>query len=868
MLKKWPIIFFVLSLSTPIPSLGQNSVEMPQSICPDMSDDGAENSHSNDAFATVLDAICDAVQNKNNAAVTANMIAETARVKAVAADSTAETARVKAVAADNTAETARVKAVAADNTAETARVKAENKQNFAKFVQGEVLKTKIIFDNLLSENSQFVNYFDTTTSASDPKIEVTLEGQNYLNSLMDIHGIISTEPPATLSRLIGIQKDHNAKVVVADNARQEAEEAQIDAMTKATTAATAATVATAANDAKTEADNVATAANVAKTEADNVATAANVAKTEADNVATAANVAVYVGGSVGSSFNAATAAEADAAEAAEAANVAKTAIRSDALKVVMAEKDSPGVSDALETINTVLKNKDIKVAETKANDAETKANDATEAAKKLDTAVDTLKDPKTQELTKKEILKAEAAEVAAETKAAEATKAAANIPKPKPIKEEAFLEYLVFLEYLNSLQTNTNDIPVEEITNLIADEKSSDSENIHQVNSTQLSSVSSRLSSLRHGLVSLSYNNNDRLSHPLPSLASTAGVTQAFKKVQFNHRTTELSRERGGAAGDDELPSGNSRWGVYVTGMYGRGDKDVPNKSSEGFEFDAKNFTIGADYLLDVSTIVGLAMGYGSAGINYSNDRGSFDIDTNTVSVYGSRYINNSWFLDGVIGLGSSHYTSSRAIRYSVKDGDNSVKEKTQTTKAAPKGDQLLLSLGASKTITITTKSTIDWDFSARVNYLEAKINGYTETSDVPKMEPDLSAEIGDLTIKSISSDLGFSVSSAFSSDFGVVVPNFGLSWIHEFERGSDRKVRTRFAHDPNSVGCINDNDRTIERCIVIPLEANDRNYGQMKLGVSVLLPHGLTWDIRVNKILGVEDINYEYYSLSVRKDF
>ena len=329
------------------------------------------------------------------------------------------------------------------------------------------------------------------------------------------------------------------------------------------------------------------------------------------------------------------------------------------------------------------------------------------------------------------------------------------------------------------------------IPDLIADEKSNDRGPILQVNSTQLSNVSSRLSSLRHGLVSLSYN-DDRLSHPLPSLASTAGVTQAYKKAQFNHRTTELSRERGGAAGDDELPSGNSRWGVYATGMYGRGDKDkdIPNKSSEGFEFDAQNFTIGADYLLDESTIVGFAMGYGSAGINYSNDRGSFDIDTNTVSVYGSRYINNSWFLDGVIGLGSSHYTSSRAIRY----GSNA-EIKTQTNKAAPKGDQLLLSLGASKTITITTKSTIDLDFSARVNYLEAKINGYTETSDVPETELDLSMEFGDLTIKSISSDLGFSVSSAFSGDFGVVVPKFGLSWIHEFEQGSDREIRSRWAY-------------------------------------------------------------------------
>ena len=502
----------------------------------------------------------------------------------------------------------------------------------------------------------------------------------------------------------------------------------------------------------------------------------------------------------------------DAATAATIATAATAAIGTNALKVVMAEKDSPGVLDALKTINTVLKNKDIKVAEPKAADALTRAGTAKTKVKNFTEAVSNseifdIDTQKLTKLTKQEEKNAAVAKMNFDTVA----DAAVNIPQPKLIKQEAFLEYLVFLEYLNSLQTNTNDIPVEEITNLIADEKSSDSENIHQVNSTQLSSVSSRLSSLRHGLVSLSYNNNDRLSHPLPSLASTAGVTQAFKKVQFNHRTTELSRERGGAAGDDELPSGNSRWGVYVTGMYGRGDKDVPNKSSEGFEFDAKNFTIGADYLLDVSTIVGLAMGYGSAGINYSNDRGSFDIDTNTVSVYGSRYINNSWFLDGVIGLGSSHYTSSRAIRYSVKDGD-SVKEKTQTTKAAPKGDQLLLSLGASKTITITTKSTIDWDFSARVNYLEAKINGYTETSDVPEMEPDLSAEIGDLTIKSISSDLGFSVSSAFSSDFGVVVPNFGLSWIHEFERGSDRKVRTRFAYDPNSVGCINDNDRTIER--------------------------------------------------------
>ena len=550
-----------------------------------------------------------------------------------------------------------------------------------------------------------------------------------------------------------------------------------------------------------------------------------------------------------------------AVDAAKAAEVAKDATEVDALDVMIGS-DSPGVSHALETINKVLKNEDIIVAAEAAEAAEAEAVRAVAAVTMVMEATSkTFTDQETEmavaDLTDKEEMRVKAAEAAAEAAEAAAEDAKARAADLTEKEEE-------FIKGLNRVREEAKEriIEVEEIKNLIPDEKLNDPENIRQVNSTQLSNVSSRLSSLRHGLVSLSYN-NDRLSHPLPSLASTAGVTQAYKKAQFNHRTTELSRERGGAAGDDELPSGNSRWGVYATGMDGRGDKDIPNKSSEGFEFDAQNFTIGADYLLDESTIVGFAMGYGSAGINYSNDRGSFDIDTNTVSVYGSRYINNSWFLDGVIGLGSSHYTSSRAIRYEYGDSDA---EKTQTTKAAPKGDQLLLSLGASKTITITTKSTIDLDFSARVNYLEAKINGYTETSDVPETEPDYSVEIGDLTIKSISSDLGFSVSSAFSGDFGVVVPNFGLSWIHEFEQGSDRKIRSRWAYDHTSDGCIN--DRTMEGCIDIPFEANDRNYGQANLGVSVLLPHGLTWHIRVNKILGVEDINYEYYSLSVRKDF
>ena len=694
MLKKWSVIFFVLSLSTPIPSLAQNSVERTQSICPDMSNDGAVNPPSNDAFTDVLDAICGVVKNK---------IVDTTNAE-----------NTKNVAKDDAdgAEKDRQDAV---NDRQDASNNAMDKQTIANSRQEEVNVAKDKFDNLISDNREYANYFDfdTTTSASDPKIELTQVGQNYLNSFMDIQGIIITELPAKLSQLIGIQEDHNAKVDVADGAEKDRQDAVNDLHEKTTTETTKTTEATEANKAL------------------DVATVALDVATAARDVATAA---VDVKGLVGGPYIDSKNASFDAATAATIATAATAAIGTNDLKVVMAEKDSPGVLDALKTINTVLKNKDIKVAETKAADALTRAGTAKTKVKNFTEAVSNseifdIDTQKLTKLTKQEEKNAADAKMNFDTVA----DAAVNIPQPKLIKQEAFLEYLVFLEYLNSLQTNTNDIPVEEITNLIADEKSSDSENIRQVNSTQLSSVSSRLSSLRHGLVSLSYNNNDRLSHPLPSLASTAGVTQAFKKVQFNHRTTELSRERGGAAGDDELPSGNSRWGVYVTGMYGRGDKDVPNKSSEGFEFDAKNFTIGADYLLDVSTIVGLAMGYGSAGINYSNDRGSFDIDTNTVSVYGSRYINNSWFLDGVIGLGSSHYTSSRAIRYSVKDGD-SVKEKTQTTKAAPKGDQLLLSLGASKTITITTKSTIDWDFSARVNYLEAKINGYTETSDVPEM--------------------------------------------------------------------------------------------------------------------------------------
>ena len=389
---------------------------------------------------------------------------------------------------------------------------------------------------------------------------------------------------------------------------------------------------------------------------------------------------------------------------------------------------------------------------------------------------------------------------------------------------------------------------VQGVQNLSAEEFTSFGTNFIQLNRFYIGNITRRLAALRPAIE----ESADDVALNVGSLRTSALLSDR-----------QSQREQGGAAGDNEFADDTKRTGVFINGVYGAGDKDETARSS-GFDHDSNVYTIGVDYLLDHTTIIGAALGYGTSTNDFNQAGGYLDVDTVSVSLYGSKYINDSWFIDGVIGYGKSDYDSRRNLSYTA----NGVRV-DQSAIGETDGDQILFSLGVGK----SWSRGVEWDLSGRVNYLTGDVDRFTETiNNTAGPGFGLALEIDDQDYTSVTSDINLRISKAFSQNFGVLVPSLSLSWLHEFEENND-SLRARFINDPFSIdftqsGISGVTDGAAPTIFEVPLDNNDSNYGQLTLGLNVLFPNDVTLYLNANTFLGLEDIDYQFYSIGLRKDF
>lgn len=91
----------------------------------------------------------------------------------------------------------------------------------------------------------------------------------------------------------------------------------------------------------------------------------------------------------------------------------------------------------------------------------------------------------------------------------------------------------------------------------------------------------------------------------------------------------------------------------------------------------------------------------------------------------------------------------------------------------------------------------VDIDITARVNYLDAKIDRFSEEIvGGSALGYGLALEIDEQDITSLTSTLGVTISKPFSQNFGVSIPYAGLTYIGEHEDGLGN-LRARFLNDP-----------------------------------------------------------------------
>jgi outer membrane autotransporter protein len=303
-----------------------------------------------------------------------------------------------------------------------------------------------------------------------------------------------------------------------------------------------------------------------------------------------------------------------------------------------------------------------------------------------------------------------------------------------------------------------------------------------------------------------------------------------------------------GTGADGDVGGGllGNRLGVFINGQISYGSKDA-TLNEAGFDFDTGGVTIGADYRFTDDFVAGLALGYANTDVELDQRGGELDSKGYGLSLYGTYYKGDNFFLEGLLGYGKGDLDQIRNARFVV--GDYAV---DSSFEADPDVSNYAASIGGGYDY-FHLDSGLTTTFFARLNYLKSKIDGYSESEVARANLSGMAVAVKDQSYKSVTSDIGLQVQKAFSFDWGVLIPYARAEWEHEFE--NDAPVITA-SYLGNAAGA------GLMRFYGSELDAN---YGRVGLGASAQFMHGFSGFVSYDKLVGYQDFDQNDWSFGLR---
>ncbi len=268
-----------------------------------------------------------------------------------------------------------------------------------------------------------------------------------------------------------------------------------------------------------------------------------------------------------------------------------------------------------------------------------------------------------------------------------------------------------------------------------------------------------------------------------------------------------------------DLPQIAPKWSGFVSGTVGGGDK-THTASEEGFNFHTRGLTAGADYRYSSATVLGGALGYARSDVDLDANGGGLDASGISLSLYGTYYSTQNFYLDAVLNYAANDYRQTRNITYFQK-----------TARSDTQGKLLALSVGGG--YEFTARSGASAEVSLRLHRIASTIDGYTETG-----ANELNLTLRDQYIQVFSSSLGTRGSWPLSLKWGVLIPQIDLSWEHELNDGA-HQIKGNFVNDQFAT------------TFAFKTDNPDRNYFQLGLGASAVIPGGKTAFLQYQTTLG-----------------
>jgi uncharacterized repeat protein (TIGR01451 family) len=309
-----------------------------------------------------------------------------------------------------------------------------------------------------------------------------------------------------------------------------------------------------------------------------------------------------------------------------------------------------------------------------------------------------------------------------------------------------------------------------------------------------------------------------------------------------------LGRTLGGAAGDEEGGLLGNRLGIFLTGTLRDGTL-TPTDAEAGFNVRDTGLTVGVDYRLGSSYILGISGGFGRTTAGFDDNGGRLDSKNVSGQLYGS-YFTDHFHLDWVAGFGHEGYNLTRQIDYA-----------SSSTGTGCDGTVCdLLTTGETSAHTFNSSLAAGGDFhedalafgpTLEVEYKQVRVNGFDESGD-----SGLDLNYGSITMSSLVSKVGGYVSYAWNTRWFVVLPQLRARYLHEFQ--NDQRTQTvQFGADtlPGAA----------DRTFLIYTDPADRNYFDWRASVLIQFPFGIAGFVDYGGIAGLKDMSMHEFNIGLR---
>lgn len=344
-----------------------------------------------------------------------------------------------------------------------------------------------------------------------------------------------------------------------------------------------------------------------------------------------------------------------------------------------------------------------------------------------------------------------------------------------------------------------------------------------QTRSAQLRAVGTRLASLRLGATGISFN----------------GVAP-----DLDGKTASTGQLLGSGAGGAGDSSPLSRLGLFVNGVGSFGSVDSTPREA-GFDYHSVGMTAGADYRFTDTLIAGAAFSYLNSEADIVSHLGEVTSNGYGLSLYGTYYV-GAFYFDLLGGFTYRSYDSTRNIVYGPTPGfTGTAVDRTATGDTS--GWQYTFNGGTGYDFQVAG-STLTPYF--RVEYLHLAINGYTESGAAG-----LNLQVQSQTVESLLTILGGRVAHAFSTSFGVLVPQIHLEWRHE-SLNDARSIKAQFANDP------------FNQVFKAATDNPDRDYFAVGAGITSQFRKGMAAFLDFEAVVGLANVTSYNFTAGMRIEF